>query len=234
MSADAPQESAERQQFHAHTCAHIHDTPEAKKSGQIWHHFDKTKYIKHAYLLYENQADVTISIYQDLSGKYQLELCFISCASLSREEAEREIERHKDRFIGFETEYRENDGLFSAFLIKTQQIGHYTDFHAVADSMAEQYGLTYLEPKLVSCRSDEVIPSCAMALVEEISSNSGHTTHSANTANGALCVDAAGPKGQKRKINATQTKASNKEKRKAKKIKQIEGQTSILAHFKKI
>jgi hypothetical protein len=222
MLAD-PLKSAEFPETSKNTHSrHVHDTPEARKSGQRWYHQEKSKPIKYTYLLNGNEIDATISIYKDLTGKYQLELCFLACESLNKEETDRVIDGYKPRFIGFDAEYKEENKLFSVFLIKTLQIEHYRDFHGIADSLVEQYGLSYLEPKISLTIGHEVIPSCAEALSEENTASQGHTTISETT----IIVD---PVNNKRKRPSTQHATSRK-----KTIKQVAGQRSLSTYFKRV
>lgn len=216
------------------TSRHVHDTPEAKKSGQIWYHQEKSKHIKYSYLLNGNEMGATISIYQDLSLKYQLDLCFVACLSLSKEEADRETEIHKSRFIGFKTECNEENGLFSVLLIKTQPIELYTDFHEIADSLVKQYGLAYLEPKMTLSKSHQFSAPSAEALatealVDENTVSQGQTTHSETT------IIADSHTNKKRKEPSTEhTPSTQQTKARKKTITQVKGQSSILNYLKKI
>ncbi|MDP4725453.1 MAG: hypothetical protein NWQ29_00080 [Alphaproteobacteria bacterium] len=196
------------------TSRNVHDTPEAKKSGQTWYHFDNSKHTKFAYLLSGKELDATISIYKDLSGKYFSELCFLACLPLTKNECDMEIEKHLKRFVGFDLEYQEKEGLFSAFLIKTQEIARYADFNQRAASLIAQYGLTYLDLNAVSDTHTENVPPSNSE--DENTFSSGRTTHSAQTT-GEEHLNVTAPASKKRK----------------REIKQVAGQSSLLTYFRK-
>lgn len=204
----------------------IHDTPEAKKSGQTWYHYDNSKYTKFTHLLSEKELDATISIYKDLSGQYFSELRFLACLSLTKNECDIEIKKHLNRFVGFDTEYQEEeDGLFSVFLVKTQEIEHYADFHEQATSLITQYGLTYLDLNAVPNTHTENVPPSNSE--DENTFSSGRTTHSAHTT-GEEHINITAPASKKRKNIAPG--ASKKRKRE---VKQVTGQSSLLTYFRK-
>lgn len=213
----------------------IHDTPESRKSGQTWFNGFNEKQIKYSYFLNGSIIDGTITVCHDSTKEqYHVELCFFVCDSLSKEECNHEIMKHTSRFHDFQAEYKPMKGetdLFSAYLVKTELAGPYEAINQFIPALLKKYNLSYINTTAPTATERENISS--HTIFEDITSVSDLTTQASTLSTNRSNSSENDHRPEKRQRLIMPSVVKTKTNKKAKAIKQINGQSSILSFLQK-